>query len=77
MPCYIMQTDKNDMKVEKSVSMHSHAFERPCKRQIVTDPKSRKALHVLFCVFETKLNKAVDILSKLSEWIRNIHDTMF
>ena len=41
-----MQTDKNDMKVEKSVSMHSHAFERPCKRQIVTDPKSRNASHI-------------------------------
>ena len=38
-----MQTDKNDMKIEKSVSMHSHAFERPCKRQIVTDTKSRNA----------------------------------
>ena len=47
MPCYIMQTDKNDMKVEKSVSMHSHAFERPCKRQIVTDTKSRNASHML------------------------------
>ena len=34
------------MKVEKSVSMHSHAFERPCKRQIVTDPKSRNASHI-------------------------------
>ena len=41
-----MQTDKNDMKVEKSVSMHSHAFERPCKRQIVTDPKSCNASHI-------------------------------
>ena len=42
-----MQTDKNDMKVEKSVSMHWHAFERPCKRQIVTDTKSRNASHIL------------------------------
>ena len=38
-----MQTDKNDMKVEKTVGMHLHAFQRPCKRQIVTDPKSRNA----------------------------------
>ena len=38
-----MQTDINDMKVEKSVGMHSHAFERPCKHQIVTDTKSRNA----------------------------------
>ena len=30
----------------------------------------------LFCVFQTNLNKAVDILSKLPEWIGNIH-TMF
>ena len=35
-----MQTDKNHMKLEQSVSMHSHALERPCKRQIVTDPKT-------------------------------------
>ena len=40
-----MQTDKNHMKVEKSISMHSHAFERLCKRQIVTDTKSRNASH--------------------------------
>ena len=38
-----MQTDRNDMKVEKNVSMHSHTLERPCKRQIVTDTKSRIA----------------------------------
>ena len=43
MPCYLMQTDKNGMKVKKCVSMHLHAFERPCKRQIVTDLKSRNA----------------------------------
>ena len=41
-----MQTDKNDTKVQQSVSMHSHALERPCKRQIVTDPKSRNASHM-------------------------------
>ena len=41
-----MRTDKNDMKVKKSVSMHLHAFERPCKRQIVTDPESRNASHI-------------------------------
>ena len=35
-----MQMDKNDMKVEKSVRMHLHAFEQPCKRQTVTDAKS-------------------------------------
>ena len=45
MPCKVMQTDKNDMKVEKNISMHSHAFERPCKRQIVTT-KSRYASHM-------------------------------
>ena len=47
-----MQTDKNDMKVEKSVSMHLHAFERPCKRQTVTDTKSRKASHISTAYFE-------------------------
>ena len=45
-----MQTDKNDIKVEESVRMHSHAFERPCTRQIVTDIKSRNAsrMHLSF-----------------------------
>ena len=50
-----MQMDKNDMKVEKSVSMHSHAFERPCKRQIETDPKSRSALHLIIYSFTNLL----------------------
>ena len=44
----LMQADKNDMKVEKSVSMHSHGFEQPCKCQIVTDPKSRNASQINF-----------------------------
>ena len=38
-----MQTAKNDMKVEKIVSMRLHAFEWPCKNQIVADTKSRNA----------------------------------
>ena len=29
-------------------------------------------VHVLFCVFQTKLNKAVNILCTLSEWMRNV-----
>ena len=41
-----MHTDRNDMKVEKSVSMRSHTLELPCKRQIVTDTKSRNASHI-------------------------------
>ena len=41
-----MQTGRNDMKKVKGVSMHSHAFERPYKRQIVSDTKSRNASHV-------------------------------
>ena len=42
-----MKTNKNDMKVEQSVSVHSHALEGPCKRQIVTDPKLCNASHML------------------------------
>ena len=41
-----MQKGRNDRKVEKSVSMHSYALERPCKRQIVTDAKSCNASHI-------------------------------
>ena len=32
----------------------------------------KKIVPVLFYVFQINLNKAVDILCKLSEWIRNI-----
>ena len=32
----------------------------------------KKILHYLFCVFQTKLNKAVDIFCRLSELIRNV-----
>ena len=41
-----MQTDKNGMKVEKNVRMHSHASEQPCKRQIVTDTKSYRITYL-------------------------------
>ena len=48
MPYQLMQTDKNDVKVEKSVGMPSHAFERPCKCQILTDPKSCNTSQISF-----------------------------
>ena len=32
----------------------------------------KEIVHVLFCVFQTNSNKAVDIFCTLSEWIRNI-----
>ena len=50
-----MQMDKNDMKVEKSVGMHSHAFERPRKCQIVSDPKSRNASHIWLTLKRTQI----------------------
>ena len=33
---------------------------------------SKKLVHLLFCVFRTKLNKAVSIFCRLPEWIRNV-----
>ena len=39
-----MQTYKNDMKVKKSVCMHSQSLEQPCKRQ--ADTKLRKSSHI-------------------------------
>ena len=33
---------------------------------------SKKIVHILFCVFQTKLNKAVNIFCRLPEWIRNV-----
>ena len=32
---------------------------------------SKKIVHLLFCVFQTKLNKAVNFFCRLPEWIRN------
>ena len=29
-------------------------------------------MHLLFCVFQTKLNKAVSIFCRLPEWMRNV-----
>ena len=52
-----MQTDKNGMKVQQNVSMHSHALERPCKRQIVTDPKSRNASQIDVSLYTKNLSK--------------------
>ena len=43
------------MKVEKSVGMHSHAFERPRKCQIVSDPKSRNASHIWLTLKRTQI----------------------
>ena len=53
-----MQTDRNDMKVEKSVGTHWHAFEPPCKRLIVTDTKSCNASHIILKV-ESIIEKAI------------------
>ena len=33
---------------------------------------SKKIVHLLFCLFWTKLNKAVNIFCRLPEWIRNV-----
>ena len=49
--------DKNNMKVEKSVSMYLHAFQQPCKHQIVTDPKSCNASHVNYFFLTSRLQK--------------------
>ena len=32
----------------------------------------KKIVHLLFCVFRTELNKAVNIFCRLTEWIRNV-----
>ena len=33
---------------------------------------SKKIVHVRFCVFQTKVNKAANIFCRLPEWIRNV-----
>ena len=32
----------------------------------------KKIVHFLFCVLQTKLNKAVNIFCRLPEWTRNV-----
>ena len=32
----------------------------------------KKIVHLLFCVFQTKLNNAVNNFCRLQEWIRNV-----
>ena len=36
----------------------------------------KKVVHLLFCVFQTKLNKAVSIFCRILEWIRNVQMTL-
>ena len=71
--CHVnsMQTDKNDMKVEQSVSMHSHALKRPCKRRILTDPKSRNASYIyIYFLHETISSKnLVVVFSNFRKYI--------
>ena len=66
-----MQTDKDDMKLEQSVSMRLYALERPCKRQILTDPKSHNAsrmyMHVI--IFYTVNNYYVIKIVILNRYI--------
>ena len=50
------------MKIQRSVSMYSHAFERACKRQIVTDPKSGNASRI--CSYENNVPSWL-----LSQWL--------
>ena len=72
-----MQTGRNDRKVEKSISMHLHAFERSYKRQVMTDTKSRNALHllVIYDFFDQTVSLTLDGLMlsvlKEAEGIRN------
>ena len=72
-----MQTGRNDRKVEKSVSMHLHAFERSYKPQIMTDTKSRNTLHwlVIYDFFDQTVSLTLDSLMlsvlKEAEGIRN------
>ena len=33
---------------------------------------SKKIVYLLFCVFQTNLNKVVNIFCRIPEWIRNV-----
>ena len=59
-----MQTGRNDRKVEKSVSMHSHAFGRSYKSQIVTDTKSHHK-HAWVKYLEDKGKRLVNSFIKI------------
>ena len=50
--------------------MHMHAFERPCKHQIVTDTKSRHASHI---VNLSSMGKAcAEHISTLKKMVENM-----
>ena len=36
----------------------------------------KKIVHILFHVFQTNLNKAVNIICKLSEWIKDFNENI-
>ena len=67
-----MQTDKNDMKVEKSDCMHLHEFEQPWKSQIVTDTKSHSRSHMNSTQKNLQTVQNMWTCSKLNVWCVDI-----
>ena len=79
-----MQMDKIDMNVEQSVSMHSRALERPCKRQIVTDLKSRNVSHILEYFYLCQLQQwnkgnrySLSFCMSSKLWAKSLHKIEF
>ena len=67
---YLKNVEKNNKVVHLRFSlMFSQTFS--ILRNILPG-HSKKFVHLLFCVFQTKLNKAVNIFCRPPEWIRNV-----
>ena len=41
-------------------------------RNILPRQEKKKTVYLLFCVFQTMLNKVINIFSRLPEWTRNL-----
>ena len=57
----------NAFKVDPDLS-----FLKPFQYQEISCLALQKIVHLLFCVFQTKLDKAVNIFCRPPEWIRKV-----
>ena len=48
------------------------SFLEPFKCQEISCLCTKKIAYLLFCIFQTKLNKAVKTFCRVREWIRNV-----
>ena len=68
---YLKHVEKNNKQCIEGLA--SLIFSKICSILRNALPwHSKEIVHLLFCAFQTKLNKAVNIFCRLPEWIRNV-----